>query len=1049
MEGRPFKRSFNRSVRQHFGRRSGSPRAVPGQEFSLRRRAIFRLFAILLIGISAFLFIINSANAQVGPERPARVLITQGINEGQLVTLRGNTRPEADSGNDHGTVANELPMEHMLLLLRRPPEQELGLQQFIDKLETKGSPEFHHWITAQQFGERFGLAQQDLGAITGWLESNGFKVNVVYPSGTVIDFSGTAGQVRRAFHTEVHNLEVNGEKHVANMSDPQIPAALAPAVVGIVSLHDFRPHPQYKMRTPHNLYTASNGEYLLVPGDLATIYNMNPLFAAGYSGQGQTIALIEDTDLYSTADWTTFRSTFGLSSYTSGSLTTVHPAPQSGANNCTAPGLVGTNEGEAILDAEWASAAAPNAAVEMATCKDTSTTFGGLIAVQNLVNAATQPAIMSISYGECEIENGLTANAAYNSAYQQAVAEGVSVYVSAGDSGAAGCDQDESAATHGIAVNAFASTPYDVAVGGTDFSDTYTRTNSTYWGSSNTSNYASARSYIPEIPWNDSCAGALLASFEGGDPVDGAESFCNLEKSFETTAAGGGGPSSCAVNGGGSCVGYAKPSWQTVFGNPCGTNCGSSTNDGVRDLPDVSLFAANGIWSHYYVFCFSDTGNGGAACTGSPSGWAGAGGTSFASPIMAGVQALVNQKTGSRQGNPNPVYYQLASAEYGATGSSSCNSSQGNGVAGNCIFYDVTQGDMDVNCTYHSTNCYDPGSSSGNRLPGVLSTSDSSYLPAYGTTTGWDFATGLGTVNVANLVNNWPSSIPNLAGMWDLRLSNTSNPPSGQDGETEFVFDVEVQSSSGSTETFSNNGFQDLAFGNSVCLASGTDNNVTMTETSGASTTVTFQISVDNGGSYSMTGTLSANGTTITGTNVQYSGGSTNCGGNDDGSGFTAILYKPATGTYAGSFTPDASGAPFSATIALTEDSEFNLTGTVTGTGNSCFSNLTVNGNTDPSFATGNILDFFGTDSRGDIVGFLANAGGSNDNSGDTTWQSLYVTAVVYGGACNGQTYSDAPFHRVGGRPRRPAPPRPVRRRWDPDKLEDRSAVQILKSSGH
>jgi hypothetical protein len=703
--------------------------------------------------------------------------------------------------------------------------------------------------------------------------------------------------------------------------------------------------------------------------------------------------------------------------------------------------LVGTNEGEAILDAEWASAAAPNSAIEMAVCKDTSTTFGGLIAVQNLVNAATQPAIMSISYGECEVENGLTANAAYSSAYEQAVAEGVSVYVAAGDSGAAGCDQNETTATHGIAVSAFASTPYNVAVGGTDFSDTFAGTNSSYWNSSNTSNYASARSYIPEIPWDDSCAGALLASYRGGFPLYGGSSLCNTDKELETTAAGSGGPSSCAVSGSGSgsCTGYAKPSWQVVFGNPCGTNCGSSTNDGVRDLPDISLFAANGIWSHYYIFCFSDTANGGTPCTGSPSGWAGAGGTSFASPIMAGVQALVNQKTGSRQGNPDPVYYELAASEYGAAGSSSCNSSQGNGVASNCIFYDVTQGDMDVNCSYHSSNCYDPGSSSHDRLAGVLSTSTSSYAPSYGSATGWDFATGIGTINAANLVNNWPTSMPDLAGMWDLRLSNMSNPPSGQDGETEFVFDVEVQSSSGSTVTLSNNGFQDHAFANSVCLASGTDNNVTMAETSGASTTVTFQISVDNGGSYSMTGTLSANGTTITGTNVQYSAGSTNCGGNDDGSSFTAILYKPATGTYVGSFTPDAGGNAFSATIVLTEDSNFNLTGTVTGVGNSCFSNLTVNGNTDASFATGNLLDFYGTDAQGDIVGFLANSGGSNDNSGDTTWQSLFVTAVVYGGACNGQSYSDAPFHRVGGRPKRPVPPRPKKRKFA-DGLENGAA---------
>jgi subtilase family serine protease len=191
----------------------------------------------------------------------------------------------------------------------------------------------------------------------------------------------------------------------------------------------------------------------------------------------------------------------------------------------------------------------------------------------------------------------------------------------------------------------------------------------------------------------------------------------------------------------GSCHGYVKPSWQTgVVGIPA---------DGVRDIPDVSLFAANGLWGHYYVFCYSHTAGGGASCAGAPSTWAGAGGTSFSAPILAGVQALVNQKTGARQGNPNPVYYKLAAMEYGAAGSATCNSSNGNTAGSTCTFYDVTQGDMDVNCT-GTHNCYRPSGTNG-----VLSTSNTSYQKAYGTTTGWDFSTGIGTVNVTNLVNNW------------------------------------------------------------------------------------------------------------------------------------------------------------------------------------------------------------------------------------------------------------------------------------------------------
>ena len=210
----------------------------------------------------------------------------------------------------------------------------------------------------------------------------------------------------------------------------------------------------------------------------------------------------------------TFRQTFGLAGYTSASFTQVHPPapPAQPGNNCRAPGVVAPDDAEAILDAEWASASAPSAAIEMAACANTSTTFGGLIAIQNLINAsAPPPTIMSISYGECETVNGAAANAAYNSAYQQAAAEGVSVFVAAGDSGAAGCDNSAVAltgeATHGIGVNAFASTPNNVAVGGTDFSDTYSGTEGTYWNSANTPTFGSAISYVPEIPWNDSCAG--------------------------------------------------------------------------------------------------------------------------------------------------------------------------------------------------------------------------------------------------------------------------------------------------------------------------------------------------------------------------------------------------------------------------------------------------------------------------------------------------------------------------------------------------------------
>ena len=433
-----------------------------------RRAALFVAIALQLAAFAAS----ASAQTSVGHSQPS---ITQPINEGNLVVLSGNTRPEArDPANDRGRVPDSLPMPHMLLQLRRPAAQEQAVESLIDQLHDPQSPNFHHWLSASELGEQYGPAASDIQAITGWLRQHGFTVNTLYPNRMVIDFSGTAGLIRAAFRTEIHHLSVNGVAHIANMTDPQIPAALAPAVIGVVALHDFRPK-SGAVRNPtaelHPEYTAG-GSYWVTPADLATIYNFNPVFAAGITGRGQTIYLIEDSDLYSNNDWTTFRSAFGLSGYTSATLTTIHPPPPSGPNNCSDPGVNGDG-GEAILDAEYSSSAAPNAAIVMATCPNVET------AIENVLNGSNPPAIVSISYIECEVYNGASANAALYSAYQTGVAAGTSVVGIAGDEDAAVCDYGGPVATHGIGANALASTPYNVALGGTDFADTYLGENST------------------------------------------------------------------------------------------------------------------------------------------------------------------------------------------------------------------------------------------------------------------------------------------------------------------------------------------------------------------------------------------------------------------------------------------------------------------------------------------------------------------------------------------------------------------------------------------
>lgn len=707
----------------------------------------------LVVFVASVVYWAHSTFALAEASPPATPQIAAAIDENARVTLAGNTRPEAQSSNDRGRVPDGVPIARMQLLLRRPQAREQLLERMIDELHDRNSPRFHKWLTARDLGQQFGVAQQDVNIIEAWLVSHGFRIDGVLPSRMAIGFSGTAGDVRAAFHTEIHSLLVNGEQHIANMSDPQIPAALAPVVTGIVSLHDFQPHQTHSRKTGytfgvHQCWPLTNGVagpcYAVVPADLATIYNFNPAFSAGITGSGQTIVVIEDTDVYNPADWTTFRSTFGLSGYNSGSFTQIHP---SGNLTCNDPGVVQGSQDDAILDAEWASAAAPDAAIVLASCRNTAT-FGGLIALENLLGGSNLPGSVSLSYAECEAENGAATNAAYNDTYQQAVAEGVSVFASAGDDASASCDVAQTSAIHGIGVSGLASSPYDVAVGGTDFGDAYANALGTYWNSSNTSVYGSAKSYIPEIPWSDSCASVLMAlHYSGSRLTYGQNGYCNsgaYHTDFLTTIGGSGGPSGCATGTpqypgvvSGSCAGWAKPSWQAGF---IGIH-----NDGVRDLPDVSLFAGNGIWSHFYIYCDSD----GALCSGAPSNWGTAGGTSFSTPIMAGVQALINQKTGQSWGNPNTVYYALAKAEYGSIGDRKCNSTRGNKAAQGCVFYDVEEGDNNIDCTGRF-DCYLPSGTYG-----VLSATDRKYKIAYGAKKGWDFATGIGTINVANLLDAW------------------------------------------------------------------------------------------------------------------------------------------------------------------------------------------------------------------------------------------------------------------------------------------------------
>jgi hypothetical protein len=745
-----------------------------------------------------------SADAVAGQQTPVRALITDTIDETNLVTLSRNTRPEANAKNDLGRLSDGFAVEHVWLQLRRTPEQERAVERYVDQLNDKKSPNFHKWLTAEQFGERYGLAQQDLDAITAWLGSHGFVVNKVYPNRVLIDFSGTAGGIREAFHTELHQLAVNGESHISNMSDPRIPAALSKAVVGVVSLNDFKPHPMYRTKTDYTFGgcaattdrpTGPGTCYAITPQDNQTIYNLFPLYNAGYSGQGQTIVLVEDTDTYNGAgDWNLYRKTFGLARnatypvWDTGTYTQVHPG-------CTDPGF-NADDGEAAIDVEVASAIAPAAAIELISCASGTVTFGGQIALQNLINeSSTPPAVVSVSYGVCEAFNGNGGNAAFYNTYQQAASEGVSVFVASGDEGPSSCSADFSVGSEydvaSLGVTGWGETPYNVTVGGTDFEDTYNvkeagASFSTYWSATNTPSYGSALKYVPEIPWNDACGSVLIAEYSHASfTTYGSTGFCNVSP-YDTTSgyliAGGasGGASNCATGAGGTdqgadgisdpeCQGYAKPSWQSGSSLTGGKAVYGQPADGVRDIPDVSMFASNGIWGHYEVVCWSDpaeTSGGATSCKGAPSTWSGFGGTSVATPTMAAVQALVNQKTATRWGNPNPIYYQIAQNEYGTAGGtflgSSCNSSGAGGPASSCVFNDVTQGDIDFACedngTLEEAHCYKP---SGTR--GVDSTDNVTAATVIFGGSGYTTAPAC---TIAGPTNNSPYLTPTAVTLW-------------------------------------------------------------------------------------------------------------------------------------------------------------------------------------------------------------------------------------------------------------------------------------------
>jgi pseudomonalisin len=559
-----------------------------------------RAFSSLFPRIFLILLLLESlAIAQIPSEPPlftqppfaeAKDRITGFVDDEQRVALPGNRHPLANAQYDAGAVSPDFRMDRMLITLLPDAEQENALIQLIDDQHDPESLYYHQWLTPQQYGDLFGVSESDAKQVTEWLQAHGMEVEELPAGRRSIVFSGTASQVESAFHTAIHTYKIGAEVHHANASDPEIPKAFSAVVGGIVSLHDFRSEPMHTgARIPTSEFT-SGGSYYLAPSDFATIYDLAPLYQQSISGSGQSVAIVARSNIH-IADVRQFRTAFDL------------PAndPQIIVNGSD-PGILSAGEEtEADLDVEWSGAVARNAAVKLVVSKSTNSSDGSYLSAQYIVNYNLAP-VMSMSFGLCESALGSSGNSFINSLWQQAAAEGITVFVSSGDSGAAGCDSASSSrASHGRAVNGLCSSPYSVCGGGTEFNDASHP--SLYWSTSNApGTQSSALSYIPEVAWNESGSGGLWAT------------------------------------GGGMSTIYAKPSWQTGTGVPA---------DGKRDVPDVSLTSAG--HDGYLIYQ-----NGGLYVVG---------GTSAAAPAFAGVMALVVQNAAARQGSANPVLYSLASKQ--------------------------------------------------------------------------------------------------------------------------------------------------------------------------------------------------------------------------------------------------------------------------------------------------------------------------------------------------------------------------------------------------
>jgi subtilase family serine protease len=905
--------------------------------------------------------------------------LVEPIDEHSLVTLKGNVRKDLSAERDLGSVQDSEQLR-LMLVLKRSDEQQADLDTLLARQQQPGAKEYHKWLTPKQFGARFGAAPEDLAKLTQWLGSHGFEVKSVLNNRGMIDFAATSAQVREAFHTQLHYYDFEDGKHIVITRDPQIPAALTSVVAGVSGLnrvpkhskrtpgrqvsfdaatHSFRPVGQPTGARPE--FDNPNGDLDETPQDFYTIYNAGPIYSGGNLGAGAAIGVPEPTDMeYGTVsngqasggDVATFRTLFGVAGTLN--MSVMHGA---GSDTCGAPGITAA-VGEAALDAEWANAVAPNAHVIFMSCDTSGPTGDGFQdAFDALIDNNISDVITS-SYGTSEINLGPSDFTMQDTLVSEASSQGQTIIDAAGDAGAADDAQNTTGtATNGLNTDSLTGPPLITAVGGTDFQDQYDADEgglpqSTYWAGSNSATYESALSYIPETPWNSSCADSIIAN----DPNYGNSStpagYCaSFGVSADGTIIGG---------GGGFSSHYAQGSFQTGIKG--------LTNTTQRAVPDIAFFAASGFWGHNIVEC--DSSSASTGCT-STSTFEEAGGTSFAAPQFAGVAALLVTATGERQGSLNPGIYALAKAQYTAGTSCYANGQTSNigtttgAPASTCIFHDITTGNNDEACQSGSTQCY----TNAGATFGVLSQTGSSSLTiGYASGVGYDEASGLGSLNIANFINKWNTAFTSSTGLaanptsiaagqsTSLTATVTGGQPAGYSGAKPAITGT-ASFKAGTTPlgscTLSNatcslsvpasslqSGANSVTatFAGSGTYPSSTSSIVTVTVTGGAAPAITFSptslsfpsiqvgatstlpLTITNSGS----GTLSVSAITAEGANASLYTHTSNCGGNPLAAGSSCTAQV--------TFTPTAGGT-FTATLNVTD----NVTGSpqsiaVTGT---------------------------------------------------------------------------------------------------------------------